>query len=104
MTTVRPIGERVLVRRDKAEEETPGGIVLPDYAKDTPTRGSVVAVGNGKLLNDGTRCEMSVKEGDTVVFGMYAGTEIEVDGETLVVLNEADLLAIVTEEPAPLHA
>ncbi len=92
---VRPLGEKVLIRRLEAEETTRGGIVLPDTAKEKPQRGKVLAVGDGKLLDDGTRGGFQVKAGDTVLFASYAGTEIKVEGEELVLMDESDVLAIL---------
>lgn len=95
-TIAKPIADRIVVKREAADEVTPGGIVLPDNAKDKPTRGRVVAVGSGRLLDDGTRCPMEVAEGDNVVFGAYGGTEVEIDGEELIVLRESDVLFVVS--------
>ena len=92
---VRPLGEKVLIRRLEAEEKTRGGIVLPDTAKEKPQKGKVLAVGDGKLLDDGTRAEFQVKVGDTVLFTSYAGTEIKVDGEELMLMDESDILAVL---------
>ena len=92
---IRPLDDRVLVKRGEAEETTAGGIVLPDTAKEKPQRGKVVAAGPGKLLDSGKRGEMSVKKGDEVFYGKYAGTEVKVDGEEYVILRESDVLAII---------
>ena len=92
---VKPLDDRVLVKQSDAEETTAGGIVLPDTAKEKPQRGKVVAVGPGKLLDSGSRGEMSLKKGDDVFYGKYAGTEIKIDGEEYVILRETDVLAIV---------
>jgi chaperonin GroES len=94
-TKVRPLGEKILVKRLEAEEKTKGGIILPDSAKEKPQQGTVMAVGDGKLLNDGTRSTIQVKKGDTVVFNSYAGTDIKIDGEELMLMNESDVLAII---------
>ena len=91
---VKPLDDRVLVKQSDAEETTAGGIVLPDTAKEKPQRGKVVAVGPGKLLDSGSRGEMSLKKGDDVFYGKYAGTEIKIDGEEYVILRETDVLAI----------
>jgi chaperonin GroES len=88
-----PLDDKIVVKPDRAEDETPGGIVLPDAAKEKPQRGKVVAVGSGRLLENGTRCPPCVKEGDSVLFGKYVGTEIEVDGEEYKVLSEDEILA-----------
>lgn len=92
---IRPLGDKVIVKRVSAEEKTAGGIVLPDSAKEKPKRGIVLAVGSGKLLDDGTRGAMTVKANDEVVFTSYAGTEIKVDGEDLMIMDENDILGIV---------
>ncbi|MBL8694381.1 MAG: co-chaperone GroES [Planctomycetes bacterium] len=93
MAQLKPIEDRVLVKVLEAEEKTAGGIVLPDNAKEKPQRGRVVAVGNGKLLGDGKRQELSVKSGDEVIFGKYSGSDIKIDGDEFKVLRESDLLA-----------
>jgi len=92
---IRPLGEKVLLKRLEAEERTRGGIVLPDTAKEKPQKGKVLAVGDGKLLEDGTRAKFQVKVGDTVLFASYAGTEIKVDGEEMMLLDESEILAII---------
>ncbi len=92
---VKPLGEKVLIKRLEAEETTRGGIVLPDTAKEKPQKGKVLALGDGKLLDDGTRAEFQVKVGDTVLFASYAGTEIKVDGEEMMLMDESDVLAIL---------
>ncbi len=92
---IRPLGDKVIVKRVEAEERTAGGIVLPDSAKEKPKRGIILAVGTGKLLDDGTRSEMQVKKNDEVLFTSYAGTEIKVDGEELMIMDENDILGIV---------
>lgn len=92
---IRPLGDKVIVKRVEAEEKTAGGIVLPDTAKEKPKRGVVLAVGTGRLLDDGTRSEMQVKKNDEVIFTSYAGTEIKVDGEELMIMDENDILGIV---------
>ena len=94
-TKIRPLGEKVLIERLEAEETTRGGIVLPDTAKEKPQKGKVLAVGDGKLLDDGTRASFQVKVGDTVLFASYAGTEIKVDGEEMMLMDESDILAIL---------
>ncbi len=90
---LNPLDDRVVVEPSEAEETTPGGIVLPDAAKEKPQRGTVVAVGPGKLLDSGDRCPLSVSVGDQVLFGKYGGTEIEVDGKDVKILRESDILA-----------
>ena len=92
---IKPLGENVLVRRLEAEEKTKGGIILPDTAKEKPKEGEVIAVGDGKLLENGKRADFQVKTGDRVIFSSYAGTEVKVDGEELLILGEDDILAIV---------
>ncbi|HEY8347594.1 MAG TPA: co-chaperone GroES [Symbiobacteriaceae bacterium] len=92
---IKPLADRVLVRPQEREERTKGGIVLPDTAKEKPQMGKVLAVGPGRLLESGQRVAMEVKEGDTILFSKYAGTEIKVDGEELLLINERDILAIV---------
>ena len=92
---LRPLGEKVLLKRLEAEEKTKGGIVLPDTAKEKPQKGTVLAVGDGKLLEDGKRAPMSVKKGDLVLYARYGGTEIKVDGKELLIMRESDVLAKV---------
>ena len=90
---IRPLDDRVVVEPAAAEETTAGGIVLPDAAQEKPQRGTVVASGPGKLLDSGNRGELSVAVGDTVIFGKYGGTEIEIDGTEFKILHESDILA-----------
>ncbi|MBI9017048.1 MAG: co-chaperone GroES [Phycisphaerae bacterium] len=92
---VRPLADKVLVKRTEAASITKGGIVLPDSAKEKPRRGEVIALGNGKLLNDGTRSDFQVKVGDQVLFSAYGGSEIKVDGEELLILEESEILAVL---------
>jgi chaperonin GroES len=96
---VKPLGDRIVVRRAAAEEKTAGGILLPDSAKNKPQKGKVVAVGAGRLLKDGTRRGLQVKEGDTVLFTAWAGDEYQQRGgnDTLVLMREEDVLAVVDE-------
>lgn len=91
----RPLSDRILVEVAEAEERTAGGIVLPDTAKEKPQRGKVLAVGPGKALDEGGFAAMTVKKGDEVLYGKYSGTEIEIQGETYVVLRESDVLGII---------
>jgi len=91
---LKPLGDRVVVRPSEEEERTAGGIVLPDTARKRPQEGKVVAVGSGRLLKDGKRAALSVKVGDTVVYSKYAGTEVTVDSEDLVILDEDSILAV----------
>ena len=93
---IRPLHDRVVVRRKEEEEKTAGGIVLPGSAKEKPNQGEVVAIGNGRVLDSGETRPVDVNVGDTVVFGKYAGSDtIEVNGEELVILSESDIKAIV---------
>ena len=92
---IKPLGEKILVKRLEAEEKTAGGIVLPDSAKEKPKEGKVIALGDGKLLDDGSRAEFQVKKGDTIIFSSYAGTEVTVDNEEYMLMSEDDVLAIV---------
>ena len=92
---IRPMADKILIKRLEAEETTKGGIVLPDAAREKPQKGTVLAVGPGKLLDSGERGTPSVKVNDEVLYGKYAGTEVDVNGETYVILKESDILAIV---------
>ena len=92
-TKVRPLGDKVLVRRIESEAMTAGGIILPDSAKEKPKRGRVQAVGDGKLLDTGERAARQVKKGDEVLFTSYAGTEIKIDGDEFIIMDESDILA-----------
>jgi len=92
---LKPIDDRVVIKQSEAEEKTSGGIILPDTAKEKPQIGKVIAVGPGRLLDDGKRCKMSVKEKDDVIYAKYIGSEIEVEGEKYVILRESDILGIV---------
>ena len=94
-TKIRPLGDKVVVKRLEADEKTAGGIVLPDSAKEKPKRGIVQAVGEGKLLDSGKRSTPQVKKNDQVLFTSYAGTEIKIDGEELLIMDENDILAII---------
>ena len=93
---IRPLADRVVVKSLEEEEKTASGIILPDTAKEKPQKGQVLAVGPGKALEDGTRQAMEVKSGDTVIFAKYAGSEVKVDGEEVLILRESDVLAIIT--------
>jgi chaperonin GroES len=95
MAKLRPLGDKILVKRVEAETKTKSGIVLPDSAKEKPKRGKVIAVGDGKRLDNGERAPFSVRKGDEVLFTSYAGTEIKVDGEELLIMAEEDVLAVV---------
>ena len=92
---VRPFHDRVIVKRVEEEETTKGGIIIPDTAKEKPIEGKVVAVGNGKILEDGKKQPLEVKKGDKVLFGKYAGTDIKIDGEEHLIMREDDIIAIV---------
>ena len=92
---IRPLGNRIVVERLEAEEKTSGGIVLPDTAKEKPKEGKIVAVGEGEVLDNGERAELSVKVGDRIIFESYAGTEVKVDGEEYLIMKEDDVLAVV---------
>lgn len=92
---IRPLADRVLVQRLEAENKTAGGIVLPDTAKEKPQRGKIISVGNGKILDDGTRQKLQVKKGNQVLFTSYAGTDIKIDGKEYLIMNESDILAII---------
>lgn len=93
--TLQPLGDKVVVERDVSEDRTRGGIVLPDSAKDKPSRGTIIAVGTGKLLDDGTRGEMQVKKGDRVLFTSYAPEPIEIGDEEYLLMSESDILAVI---------
>lgn len=92
---IRPLHDRIIVKRLEGEEKTKGGIIIPDTAKEKPLEGAVIAVGNGRILEDGKVRPMDVKKGDVVLFGKYAGTEIKFDGEEHLILREDDILAVL---------
>lgn len=92
---LKPLADRVVVRQTEAEEQTKSGIVLPDSAKEKPTKGKVVAVGPGALGDNGKRTEVGVRVGDMVYYGKYSGTEVEIDSEKFVILRESDLLGVL---------
>ncbi len=94
---VRPLSDRVLVQRLEEEETTKGGIIIPDTAKEKPQQGKVIAVGEGKLLDNGNRVTPGVKAGETVLFGKYAGTEIKVDGQEYLILREDDIFGVFSK-------
>jgi len=94
-STVTPLGDRVLVKRVQADDKTKGGIILPDSAKEKPREGVVMAVGLGKMLDNGERQSLSVKKKDRVLFSSYAGSEIKLDGEEMMILGEDEILAII---------
>jgi chaperonin GroES len=92
---IRPLHDRVIVKRVEEEEKTKGGIIIPDTAKEKPVEGKVVAVGAGKILENGKKMALEVKKGDRVLFGKYAGTDIKIDGEEHLIMREDDIIAIV---------
>jgi chaperonin GroES len=92
---IRPLHDRVIIKREEEERTSPGGIVIPDSATEKPIRGKVVAVGNGKILEDGSVRKVDVKKGDNVLFGKYSGTEIKMDGDELIVMREEDIMAVI---------
>src|SRR5689334_3219261 len=92
---IRPLQDRVIVKRVKEEEKTKGGIIIPDTAKEKPIEGEVIAVGNGKVLEDGSVRKLDVKAGDRVLFGKYSGTEVKIDGEERLILREDDILGVI---------
>jgi chaperonin GroES len=92
---IRPLHDRVLIRRLEEERTSPGGIVIPDTATEKPIRGKVIAVGTGRVMEDGKIRPLDLKKGDTVLFGKYSGTEVKVDGEELVVMREDDIMAVI---------
>ena len=92
---IRPLHDRVIVKRLEEERTSPGGIVIPDSAAEKPVQGKIMAVGKGKILEDGTVRALDVKVGDKILFGKYSGTEVKMDGDELVVMREEDIMAIV---------
>ncbi|RKY24650.1 MAG: co-chaperone GroES [Planctomycetota bacterium] len=92
---LRPLEDRVVIKQSDAEEKTAGGIILPDTAKEKPQIGKIIAVGPGKMLDDGKRNEMSVKKNDEVIYAKYIGNDVEIDGDKYVILRESDILGIV---------
>jgi chaperonin GroES len=93
---IRPLADRVVVKRLEQEEKTKGGIIIPDTAKEKPVEGTVVAVGNGKVMKNGKLRPLAVKQGDRILFGKYSGNEVKVDGVEHVILNEDDVLAVLS--------
>ncbi len=93
--TLQPLGDRVVVVRDESLDTTAGGIVLPEAAKDKPARGKIISIGDGKLLNDGTRSKFQVKKGDRVLFSSYAGETFRIDDEEYLLMREDDILAVI---------
>ncbi len=95
MASIKPLGDRVLVQADAAEEVTSSGIIIPDTAKEKPQQGKVVAVGPGKVEN-GNKIDMTVKEGDVVLYGKYSGTEVSLDGQDYLIMRESDIMGIIS--------
>ncbi len=93
---VKPLHDRVIVKRVEEDEKTKGGIIIPDTAKEKPVEGKIVAVGDGKIQEDGKKTPLEVKKGDRVLFGKYAGTEIQIDGEEHLIMKEDDIIAIIS--------
>ena len=94
-SALRPLGDKVVVERDESEEKTKGGIYIPDAAKDKPTRGTIIAVGTGKVLDDGTRGPMQVKKGDRILFTSYAPEQINIGDDEYLLMSESDILAVI---------
>ena len=94
---LQPLGDRVVIERESSEETTAGGILLPDSAQDKPARGHIVSLGNGKLLDDGTRSELQVQVGDRVIFSSYAGETFKVDDDEFLLMREEDILAVIED-------
>lgn len=97
MASIKPLQDRVLVKRLDAEEKTASGIIIPDTAKEKPQEGEVIATGPGKVLENGTRIELTVKPGDKVLFSKYAGTEVKIDGVEYLIMREDDILGIINK-------
>ena len=97
---IRPLHDRVLVKRLETEEQVRGGIIIPDTAKEKPQEAEVIAVGPGKLTDDGKRSPMDVKEGDKVLMGKYSGSEIKIDGQDLLIMKESDIMGVLEREVA----
>ena len=95
MATIRPLNDRIIVRRTEEQEQMRGGLYIPDTAKEKPQEGEVIAVGNGRILNNGDRVAMDIKVGDKVLFGKYSGTEIKLDGDEYLILREDDVLGVI---------
>ena len=94
---IRPLQDRIIIKRVKEEEKTKGGIIIPDTAKEKPIEGEVVAVGKGKILEDGTVRPLDVKAGDRVLFGKYSGTEVKLEGEETLIVREDDILGVIEQ-------
>ena len=94
---VRPLHDRLIIKRLEEEEQTKGGIIIPDTAKEKPIEGKVIAVGKGKIQEDGTKIPMEVKKGDRILFAKYAGTEVKIDGEEHLIMKEDDVIAVIEQ-------
>lgn len=92
---LRPLGDRIIIEVVEVEEKTASGLVLPDSAKEKPQQGKVVAVGTGRVLDNGTRVELEIKEGDTIIYSKYSGTEVKYEGKEYLILKESDVLAVI---------
>ena len=92
---VKPLSDRIIIRPLEAEQKTAGGIIIPDNAKEKPQKGEVIAVGTGKIADNGQKIEMSLKTGDTVLYGKYSGTEVSIDGTDYLIMRESDVLAVL---------
>jgi chaperonin GroES len=92
---LRPLQDRIVVKRVAEETTTKGGIIIPDTAKEKPAEGKVIAVGNGKVADDGKRIALEIKEGDRILFGKYSGTEVKIDGEEYLIMREDDVLGVI---------
>lgn len=92
---IEPLGDKVVVKRLEADETTAGGIILPDSSREKPQQGRVLSTGNGRLMDDGSRSSPQIAEGDRVLFTSYAGTEIDIDGDQLLIMSESDILAVI---------
>lgn len=92
---IQPLGDRVIVKPQEAEETTKGGIILPDTAKEKPMQGDIVAIGDGKVLDDGKKVDLTVKVGDKVLYGKYSGTEVTIEGNEYLIMRESDIFGII---------
>ncbi len=97
MMKIKPLHDRILVQRIEEEERTKSGIIIPDTAKEKPIMGKVIAVGDGRILENGQKMPLTVKEGDRILFGKYAGTEVKIEGEEYLIMREDDVLAIIED-------
>ena len=95
MATIRPLNDRIIVRRVEEQEQMRGGLYIPDTAKEKPQEGEVIAVGNGKILNNGDRVAIDIKVGDKILFGKWSGSEVTLDGEELIIMKESDILGVI---------